>query len=128
MVIFVLSDNKALPTLSLHPYYTSVYVEEQVTFMCEVEIDSTGWKYQWFRKSLLQIQKTDPAIMNYTIQSVSMKDDDEFWCRTQRGSYQSEFSRTTKITVVCKFKYNTVSTVKIILYFNDPKGRIFLAR
>ena len=124
--LFVLLDEKAVPTLSQHPNYTSVYVEEQVTFMCEVEIDSTGWEYQWFKKNLQgPIPNTDPTTTNYTIKSASAKHEDEFWCRAQRGVYQSEPSGPIQIQVLCTFIYNTIDTLTIKSQFSDPISQFF---
>ncbi|XP_041954257.1 basement membrane-specific heparan sulfate proteoglycan core protein [Alosa sapidissima] len=96
-------DHKVVPTLSQHPNYTSVYVEEQVTFMCEVKIDSTDWEYQWFQSNLQeQIRDVDPRHATYTIQSASVKDDGAFWCKTKRGAYESELSTVIEIKILAR--------------------------
>ncbi|XP_076133522.1 Fc receptor-like protein 5 isoform X2 [Alosa pseudoharengus] len=96
-------DHKAVPTLSQHPNYTSVYVEEQVTFMCEVKIDSTDWEYQWFQSNPQeQIRDVDPRNATYTIQSASVKDDGAFWCKTKRGAYESELSTVIEIKILAR--------------------------
>ncbi|XP_062397569.1 titin isoform X2 [Sardina pilchardus] len=93
--------NKAKPTLSVHPIETLVYVEEQVTFTCEVKIDSTDWEYQWFQNNPQEeIRKGDPRNMTYTIQSASGKDGGEFRCKTTRGAYVSELSTAIQIKIL----------------------------
>ncbi|XP_048097969.1 immunoglobulin superfamily member 1-like isoform X2 [Alosa alosa] len=96
-------DNKAVPTLSQQQNDTSVYVEEQVTFMCEVKIDSTDWEYQWFQNSPQEkIRDVDPRNATYTIQSASVKDHGSFWCKTKRGAYVSELSTTIEIKILAR--------------------------
>ncbi|XP_062398019.1 low affinity immunoglobulin gamma Fc region receptor III-A-like [Sardina pilchardus] len=78
-------------------------MEEQLTFMCEVKIDSTDWEYQWFQNNPQeQIRKGDPRNTTYTIQSASGNDGGEFRCKTKRGAYVSEFSTAIQIEILAR--------------------------
>lgn len=101
VLFFFLSEKKAKPTLSQHPHYSSLYVDEQVTFMCVVEIDSTGWEYEWFHGS--ESRETNQKSTNYTWKASGTHE--VFFCQTKRGRYVSEKSDTINVDVLGKSAY-----------------------
>lgn len=74
----------------------TLYVDEQVTFMCEVKIDSTGFEY-WFHS---KIKGTNHKTTNYTWTAVGRSE--EFHCKAKREKYESTSSDSMNIRVLGK--------------------------
>ncbi|XP_042609947.1 B-cell receptor CD22-like, partial [Cyprinus carpio] len=73
---------------------SSVFTGDRVTLSCDVG-QLTGWTILWRKDSKSESTGDETK----TIESVSVSDEGEYWCRAQRGNYYSEFSNTVKITV-----------------------------
>ncbi|XP_063065571.1 sialoadhesin-like [Engraulis encrasicolus] len=101
-------DEKAQPTITQHPNSQSIYMEEKVTFSCEVTIDPTDWSFLWFSSSRGEIK--DPRSMNYTIQSATEQHNDKFWCKAERPGYLSEASTSMEVKILPR--HDTVLTLE----------------
>uniref|UniRef100_A0A8C1JJH1 Ig-like domain-containing protein n=1 Tax=Cyprinus carpio TaxID=7962 RepID=A0A8C1JJH1_CYPCA len=91
-VTLTVSD-KPTPALTVQPQ-SSVFTGDRVTLSCDVG-QLTGSTILWRKDSHPESTGDETK----TIESVSVSDAGEYWCRAQRGNYYSEFSNTVKITV-----------------------------
>ncbi|XP_039515316.1 Fc receptor-like protein 5 isoform X2 [Pimephales promelas] len=87
-----LSQDK--PTLTVKPQ-SSVFTGDTVTLSCDVG-RSTGWTFLWWKDAHWE---SSYYTRTKTISSVRVSDGGPYWCRAQRGNYNTENSNAIQITV-----------------------------
>ncbi|XP_069038969.1 Fc receptor-like protein 5 [Lepisosteus oculatus] len=92
----------ALPraALRLDPHWSRFYTGEKVSLSCEIDGETTGWKYLWYKDT------TDTAVSQtaghtLTITAAAESDRGQYWCRGQREErgLQSQLSDSVSLTV-----------------------------
>ncbi|XP_062850441.1 obscurin-like isoform X2 [Trichomycterus rosablanca] len=70
-----------------------------VTLYCELDPQSAGWKFYWFKQT--QNHQTETTTHSYTISSVSVSDVGQYWCRPGRGNpvYYTHYSDALWVNV-----------------------------
>ncbi|XP_039515317.1 Fc receptor-like protein 5 isoform X3 [Pimephales promelas] len=82
------------PTLTVKPQ-SSVFTGDTVTLSCDVG-RSTGWTFLWWKDAHWE---SSYYTRTKTISSVRVSDGGPYWCRAQRGNYNTENSNAIQITV-----------------------------
>ncbi|XP_069038916.1 Fc receptor-like protein 5 isoform X2 [Lepisosteus oculatus] len=90
------------PVLSLEPPWTQVFLLETISLSCEIDGETTGWKYLWYKDT------TDTAVSQtaghrvtghtLTITAAAESDRGQYWCRGQRG-VQSQLSEPVILNI-----------------------------
>ncbi|XP_062849676.1 Fc receptor-like protein 5 [Trichomycterus rosablanca] len=70
-----------------------------VTLYCELDPQSAGWKFYWFKHT--QNHQTETTTHSYTISSVSVSDVGQYQCRAGRGNpvYYTHYSDVLGVNV-----------------------------
>uniref|UniRef100_A0A9J7YCR4 Ig-like domain-containing protein n=1 Tax=Cyprinus carpio carpio TaxID=630221 RepID=A0A9J7YCR4_CYPCA len=105
-----LTQDKPKPALTVKPQ-SSVFTGDRVTLSCDVG-QLTGWTILWRKDSNPESTGDETK----KIESVSVSDGGNYWCRAQQGNYYSEFS--TAVTITVKVRPKPVVDV-------DPERRVF---
>ncbi|XP_036418219.1 high affinity immunoglobulin gamma Fc receptor I-like [Colossoma macropomum] len=81
----------ALPrtTLTVEPTWSPVFTGESVTLKCEIESYS-DWRYQWYKAA----------------------DQDQYWCRGERGNRPSSSQRSNTVTLTVKERPKAVVSIQ----------------
>ncbi|XP_049318752.1 hemicentin-1 isoform X2 [Astyanax mexicanus] len=91
---FTLTVYAGNPTLLLGktPSYNVFYTGEQVTLTCEVQEQSSDWKFYWYKTSeKLNPLNSDSSKSSYTINAVQVSDNGTYVCQVKRGeNFQHE--------------------------------------
>ncbi|XP_076840688.1 Fc receptor-like protein 5 [Brachyhypopomus gauderio] len=86
------TDDKATLSLRQLPKYP-VYTGEQVTLTCEVQEDSSGWQYHWYKiPDESKVLNSDTSISSYIINSAELSHNGAYSCHVKREgvSFKSE--------------------------------------
>ncbi|XP_060776255.1 obscurin-like [Neoarius graeffei] len=95
-------SEKPKPTVSVNPQ-SPIYTGDTVTLSCNLQ--STGWRFLWYRDS----QKSNPLSpgardTNTLSETLSNEGQINYYCKAQRGNYDSEFSDPVTIIVSARPK------------------------
>ncbi|XP_053537483.1 carcinoembryonic antigen-related cell adhesion molecule 5 isoform X1 [Ictalurus punctatus] len=106
---------KPKPTVSVNPQ-SSVYTGDRVTLTCNLL--STGWTFLWYKdyqeSNPLSPGTTDTNTLSVTVTNEGVT---QYYCKAQRGNYDSEISDPATITVRVRPK----PAVKV-----QPAERVFI--
>ncbi|XP_054642037.1 B-cell receptor CD22 isoform X2 [Dunckerocampus dactyliophorus] len=78
--------NTPKPSLSKDPVLNSMYVGENTTFTCNVDV-ATDWEYQWYKDGK-QLTVQDKTLQ---INRLSPHDGGTYWCKATRGQRTSTY-------------------------------------
>ncbi|XP_022518032.2 hemicentin-1 isoform X3 [Astyanax mexicanus] len=100
------------PTLrqGQNPAFSVIYPGEQVTLTCEVQEQSSDWKYHWYKiPDKSNHLNSDTTKSSYTINSVQVSDGGTYVCRVIRGeNFQHEVNH--QLTVKSPPQPNIIQT------------------
>ncbi|XP_051962374.1 Fc receptor-like protein 5 isoform X2 [Xyrauchen texanus] len=91
------NDHWPKPLLSQNPDFQVIYTKEQVTFNCEVKVQSSEWEYLWFNDS--ELIHTDTSKNYFTIKSAQVTDGRKYCCKVRRRDLSSDQSDIHTLTV-----------------------------
>ncbi|KAG9269272.1 hemicentin-1-like isoform X1 [Astyanax mexicanus] len=98
---FTLTVYAGKPTLrqGQNPAFSVIYIGEQVTLTCEVQEQSSGWKYHWYKiPDKSKHLNSDTSTSSYTINAAQVSDSGIYVCRVQRGeNFQHEVNHDLTI-------------------------------
>ncbi|XP_055757075.1 titin-like [Salvelinus fontinalis] len=87
------------PKTTLTSDKENVFTGDSVTLSCTVE--SSGWKFYWYRHRLDSTPVTTTSGYSYTLSWVSVSDGGQYWCRAGRGDpvYYTLYSDPVQINI-----------------------------
>ncbi|XP_033852903.3 Fc receptor-like protein 5 [Acipenser ruthenus] len=89
--VIVLTISKNLPNivLTLEPAGTEIFEGDNITLSCDVEGNSTGWTYYWYKgcqgKEVYMTDSRHGSEANYTISAAALSHTGSYCCQAFRG-------------------------------------------
>ncbi|XP_072553369.1 Fc receptor-like protein 5 isoform X3 [Salminus brasiliensis] len=99
---FVLTVYAGQPTLLLkqRPDFNVIYTGEQVTLTCEVQEQSSDWKYYWYKiPNKSQQLNSDTSTPSYIINTAELSHNGTYVCQVKRGDNNNKYEINHDLTI-----------------------------